>query len=322
MCLVLDFDCIDDWAGQLSVALEDHLHDGVVPALVGAAPEFIEDARDLLFKLTDKDAIIDATLTWMRSTQVIGYHGTRLTDAEVASVRDLGLLPLSASARRVRLSRALSAHPRWDEVADGLDAAIHAHGPGASVGQRENQVHLTLSRAGLTQGFNHYLTHGAEFDQRVADALLGVEGKDLLRRDGRPRIIHVAVPGNAALDAAHPFFDIEALRARGDVPNLVDDFLETWSYRLAYPDFQARTLEVDSGMVFHSVVPSDWLLRIETVADPILPSVETMPEEALGKADPVESKVKTLEDMSDEEIEQELAKIRAEQQVEGEQGDP
>ncbi len=133
----------------------------------------------------------------------------------------------------------------------------------------------------MTQSFNHYLTHGSEFDQRVAHELLGIEGTDLLRRDGRPRLIHVAVPGNAALDAAHPYFDIEDIRARGDVPNLVDDFLEAWSYRLAYPEFQARTLKRDSGMVFRSVVPSDWLLRIETVADPIMPSVETMPEEAV-----------------------------------------
>lgn len=310
---MLDFDCIDDWTQQLSVALEDHLHDGVVSALVGAAPEFIEDARDLLFELTDKDAIIDATLTWIRSTQVVGYHGTRLTDTEVASIQDLGLLPLKACARRDRLSRALSAHPRWNKVADNLDAAIQLYGPGASVGQRENRVYLTLSRAGLTQSFNRYLTHGSEFDQRVAQELLGIEGTDLLRHDGRPRLIHVAVPGNAALDAAHPFFDIEGIRARGDVPNLVDDFLKAWSYRLAHPNFQARTLKVDSGMVFHSVVPSDWLLRIETVADPIMPSVKTMPEKALGKAGSVGPDGKALEDMTDEEIEQELAEIRAKQ---------
>ena len=52
----------------------------------------------------------------------------------------------------------------------------------------------------------------------------------------------------------------------------------------------------------------------------------TIPEgavEALEKADSVEPKVKTLEDMSDEEIEQDLAKVRAElEQDEAEQGDP
>ena len=319
---MLDFDCIDDWAGQLTTALEDNLPDGVDSALMGAAPEFIEDARDLLFNLTDRDAIIDAMLTWMRSTQVIGYHGTRLTDAEVESVREHGLLPLSASARRVRLSRALSTHPRWNEVADGLDAVIHTHGPGASVGLRENQVHLTLSRAGLTQGFNHYLTHGAEFDQRVAHALLGTEGTEQLRRDGRPRLIHVAVPGNDALEAAHPFSDIETLRARGDLPNLIDYFLMAWSYRLAYPDFQARTLKVDSGMVFRSVVPSDWLLRIETVNDPIAPSVEATPDEASEKTGSVGPEGTATEGMSVEEIEQELAKVRAKlKEIEDERGD-
>ena len=52
----------------------------------------------------------------------------------------------------------------------------------------------------------------------------------------------------------------------------------------------------------------------------------TTPEgavEALEKADSVEPEVKALEAMSDEEIEQEFTKVRAEiEQVEAEQGDP
>ena len=52
----------------------------------------------------------------------------------------------------------------------------------------------------------------------------------------------------------------------------------------------------------------------------------TTPEgavEALEKADSVEPEVKALEAMSNEEIEQEFTKVRAEiEQVEAEQGDP
>lgn len=234
---------------------------------MSAAPGYIEDARDLLFDLTDRDAIIDATLGWIRSTKVAGHHGSRLTDAEVASVRADGLLPLKAEGRRDRLVRALSPHPRWGEVAGQLDPTIRALGQGGRAGRREDQVHLTLSRSGLTNGFNHYLTHGAEFDQHVAHALLGPEGKELLGRDGVPRVVQVAVPGVDALKAAHPIFGIEALRANGDVPNLVEDFLKAWSYRLAHPSFRARTLEVDCGMVFRSTVPSAWLVNIETLPD-------------------------------------------------------
>jgi hypothetical protein len=268
---VLDFDSIDDWGPCLSVALQRHLPKTISSTLSGAAPEFIEDALRLLFELTEKDSIIDAALAWVRSTQIVGYHGTRLTDAEVASIEQQGLLPLDANTRRTRLARVLSRHPRWADVANGLDAAIQALGEGGKAGQRENQIHLTLSRTGLIEDFNHYLNYGAEFDQHVAHALLGAEGKELLRLDGQPRVVHVAVPGDAALEAAHPSLTIEELRARGDVPNLIDAFLKSWSYRLASPDFQARKLQLDSGMDFRTVVPSEWFRRIETRPDSMNP---------------------------------------------------
>lgn len=128
-------------------------------------------------------------------------------------------------------------------------------------------MHLTLSKAGLTDRFNHYLTHGAEFDQRVAYALLGPNGKQLLARDGKPTVIQVAVPGSLALEAAHPHFGIDDMKARGDVPNLVNEFLEAWSYRLAYRGFQSRTLKIDCGMVFRSIVPPAWILSLETLTE-------------------------------------------------------
>ncbi len=264
---MLDFDSIDDWAHQLSAALKDHLPDAVDSILVEAAPEFVEDAQGLLFKLADRDAIIDATLTWIRGTHVVGYHGTRLTDPEVESVRELGLLPLKGSARRNRLARALSAHPRWSEVVDRLEAEIEAQGPGKIAGCRDNLVALTLSRAGLEKSFNHYLTHGAEFDYDVAFALLGDEGVNLLSQVGQPRVVSVAVPGKVALEAAHFSTGIEFVRGRGDVPNLVREFLKAWSFRLAHPEYQARSLMVDCGMAFDTVVPRDWLLGIDSLRE-------------------------------------------------------
>jgi hypothetical protein len=96
----------------------------------------------------------------------------------------------------------------------------------------------------------------------VAYELLGSEGKELLAHDGEPRVIQVAVPGNLALNAAHPYFSIDDLRAKGDVPNLVSEFLEAWSYRLAYPGFQSRTLKVDCGMLFFSTIPADWIVHL------------------------------------------------------------
>ena len=264
---MLDFDSIDDWAPELASALSRHVTDAVEQKLMAAEPELIEDACDLLFTLTDRDAIIDTTLTLIRSENIAAYHGSRLTDSEAASIQSFGLIPLKAEDRRQRLIRALSPHPKWREVVDQLDEVLQAHGRGPFAGNREDQAHLTLSKEGLTNRFNHYLTHGSEFDQHVAHKLLGPEGVELLAHDGKPRIIQVAVPGALALDAAHPIFNIDDVRAKGDVPNLVSEFLKAWSYRLAHQTFQSRTLKIDCGMRFSSIVPAQWIVSIETLAD-------------------------------------------------------
>jgi hypothetical protein len=65
-----------------------------------ANPRYIEDARDVVLGLGDKDKLVDATLDWIRSETVLAYHGTRLTVAELESVRARGLVPLQALARR------------------------------------------------------------------------------------------------------------------------------------------------------------------------------------------------------------------------------
>ena len=262
---MVDFDDIDGWSAELGSALQPCVSEATAGTLVAAAPELIEDARDLLFDLADRDAVIDKTLAWIRSTSLVGYHGSRLVDAEVASVRKEGLVPLRALERRDRLARALSLHPRWSEVEGQLDATLQAYGGSGVAGSREGQVHLTLSRSGLLNGFAHYLTHGAEFDQHVAHALLGPEGVELLATDGDPRVFRVVVRGDLALEAAHPIFSIYDLRRRGDVPNLVNAFLKSWSFRLAYPGFQSRTLRTDSGMVFRHVVPAAWVVGVETL---------------------------------------------------------
>ena len=261
---MLDFDNIDDWGSKLTDALRPYVSNSVEQTLVKAAPEYIyiEDVEDKLFELTDRDAIIDAVGGWLRSRNIAGYHGSRLTDAEFYSVKATGLIPLEAEARRDRLIKALSPSPRWPEVSGQLDAAIQAHGQGNHAGHREGQVHLTLSRAGLTQDFNHYLIYGSEYDQNVAKDLLGNEGMELLRRYGEPRVFQVAVPGAQALDAANRnFFD------REEVPNLLREFLKSWACRLVYPSFQSQTLKVDCGMVFRQTIPADWITGFDTLSE-------------------------------------------------------
>jgi hypothetical protein len=217
---VVDFDQIEGWSPQLKKALSAPVTDLTLSSIRRANPKYVEDARDLLFKLAGRDEVIDATLEWLRSSTIAGYHGTRLTDDELRSVWEKGLLPLDASARRARLVRALSKHANWNTAALRLDAVLKEHGPNNRAGHREGQAHLTLSRAGLVNSFNHYLTHGSEFDQYTAYALLGDDGAALLARNGKRRVVQFEVPGQEALNASHPHFSIEDLRARGNVPNI------------------------------------------------------------------------------------------------------
>lgn len=260
---MLDFDDNRSWTSPLAATLADLVSKAVIRRLVAATPEYVEDAFDLLLAYTDRRRVLDSAVGWIRSATVAGYHGTRLIDAEMDSIRDRGLVPLDSNARRARLVRALSPHPQWNQVAHRLDCALHKHGPGAKAGRREGQVHLTVSRSGLVNGFDHYLTHGSEFDQHVAHYLLGSEGKELLRRDGHARVLRLAVPGDLALDAANRFFTVDERLSRGEVPNLVCEFLTAWSYWLAHSDFDCATLKLDCGMVFDSILPPSWILDVE-----------------------------------------------------------
>src|SRR5262245_44039756 len=150
---MLDFDDVDAWAPKLGDRLITLVPSSVRAKIAAVRPRYIEDARDLLFQSCERDPIIDLMLSWLSASTIAGYHGTRLGSAEVASIRANGLLPLKGRDRRERLSRALSTHRRWREVAGDLDAAVHAHGEGSREGRREGQAHLTLSRSGLTKGF-------------------------------------------------------------------------------------------------------------------------------------------------------------------------
>ncbi|MCU1264557.1 MAG: hypothetical protein JWM21_875 [Acidobacteria bacterium] len=134
---MVDFDDIDNWGRALSAVLRVHLPDSVGVMLQTAATEYVEDACDLLFDVTDRDAIIDATLTLIRSTKIAAYHGSRLVDEEIAAIRAEGLIPLNAESRRHRLIRALSPHPTWNNVAGQLDATINDHGAGSAADRRE-----------------------------------------------------------------------------------------------------------------------------------------------------------------------------------------
>lgn len=264
---MIQFDDIDEWAPDLSSALALIVSESVRQRLIRAELQYIEDAREFVLAESGRDTLIDAVLRWLESRDIVCYHGTRLTEGELESVQSLGLVPLVAAARRDRLARALSRHPMWQQASDRLPSVLASYGPGGVSGVREGQVHLTLSRAGLTESFNHYLIRGSEFDQRVAAELLGDDGRALLASDGHARVIQVAVPGRIAILAAHPFFPVDTMRDRGEIPNLVAEFLASWSFKQAHPAFQSKALRMDCGLFFREAIPAEWIVGIETVPD-------------------------------------------------------
>lgn len=272
----LDFDSIDAWFPLLTSVLGPLLPPDISRRLAMAAPEFIEDACDLVFQLADRNQIIEAVTHWLQSSQLLAYHGTRLTDEEVLNVTTEGLKVLTVEDRRDRIVRSLSTHDKWTAIAGRLDSVLRAHGSGSAAGSREGSVHLTVSHSGLTSSSNHYLTHGAEVDQHIAFALLRDEGISRLQQDGKPRIVVVRVSGDIAVKAANRYFTFEELRARRSTPNLVKDFLNSWSFRLAHPEFQSRSLGLDSGLVFDRSIPAAWICRIDTLSDKALKTKRKM----------------------------------------------
>ena len=260
---MLDYDSIDDWSPRLEQALTEVVPLAIRQTIAASNPEFIEDAMDTLLQRAERETVIRCTLAWICAQEVVAYHGTRLNSAEAQSIQSTGLKPLLPQQRRQRLERALSKHRDWRADTDLLDQTIRAHSGTGKSGRREGQVHLTLSRAGLTDGFNHYLTHGSEFDQQIAHALHGQEGIDLLAADGNPTLVTVSVPGHIALLGSHRYHTPEQMIQRGDVPNLVRQLLEAWSFRLANPTYQTTRRKLDCGIWFEAAVPPEWISSVQ-----------------------------------------------------------
>lgn len=254
-----DFDRIDLWGPELTLVLDGLVPSDVRQTVARSAPEYIEDARDRLFGLSDQHAITSAIAAWLRERPVAGYHGSRLTPEELAGIERDGLRPLRVEDRRSRLVRALGGHAEWPQLRQQLDEALALHGAGERSGRREGQVHLTVSKAGLVRSFNHYLTHGAEVDQHIAQYLLGEAGVALLAQDGEPTLIRFFVPGAIALDACNPYASLS------DSINLVADIIPEWAYWLAAPIRASECIYADCGMMFRSSVPAAWIASHEIV---------------------------------------------------------
>lgn len=259
---MFDFDDIGTWGPLLSAHLSDLVSLNTGATILARQPEYIEDAADILFSdiCPDRAALVTAVCNWVMSQTVAAYHGSRLEDTEIEDIKARGLLALNPDDRKDRLRRKLGHHPRWPEAAVRLDSVIHDLGEQHRAGKRAGQSHATLSRGGLMKGFNHYLTHGSEFDQHAARELLGDDGRELLAKYGRPALITLAVPGTRAFEAANRYLVLVR-----DMPNVIREVIKVWAYWLAYPEFSVSRLKIDCGFIFDHDVPVRWIVSVEHV---------------------------------------------------------
>lgn len=264
---MIDYDHFHEWEPGLRAALAQCIKPRILDALSQQAFEYSDEALDWLYVQGDRDSIINTTLAWLRSNSLLVSHGTRLTDDEVASVRRYGLLPLDASARRDRLLSVLDQSTDCEEAKSRIDAVLRRFGQYNHAGTREGQVHLTLSKASLVSQFNHYLTHGSEFDQNVIRDLCGDRGRDLLRRFAEPRVVRVKLSGQMALKGAHPIYSLSSMIGSGETPNLVREFLQVWAYLHSKLDSVPTHFLADSGIYFSEPIKTQYIHDIETLSD-------------------------------------------------------
>lgn len=262
---MIDFDEIDTWWNDLSLLLGSNVTEEIKEKLKKSNAEYIEDVVNILFCLADREKIIELTKNWLMKNTIVAYHGSRLSDEEILSIKREGIIPLNGEDRIKRISRVLSKDPSWMNMKDKLTESIHAHTKQFIAGKREGQVHATLSRAGLINEFNHYLEYGSEFDQRVVVHLIGKRGLDLLKQDGSPVLIQLAIPGNIALSAAHPFFPMEMIKAKNEIQNIVKEFITAWAYKIKNKTYQSKTANIDCGMVFFDKISPSWIIDMTVI---------------------------------------------------------
>lgn len=249
---IFDFDQIDEWAPRLSKALGDLVPATLRLEMASRQIEWFEDALDAILEQIDRRLLVDTTRSWLIGQEIAAYHGSRLSPEEIASVLTHGLLALEPCSRVGQLKARLSRHPDWPSASPRFEASVADHADGA-FGRRQGQAHLTVSRGGLLQSFNHYLVEGSEFDQAVAVDLLGKDARVLLQSGRSPVVFRVHVPGARALEVS------ERWLPAGETPGLVRETLRFWAYWLHDPALDPATQHVDFGLMFYEPIPATWI---------------------------------------------------------------
>lgn len=179
-----------------------------------------------------------------------------------------GLRPLIAGDREKRLREILERHSNWNSIKNKLCEILENVGPKEKQGRREGQVHFSLSRSGLVNGFDHYLTHGSEFDQHVVRLLFGDQsGLQLLNSETVPFLVHVCFSGEELIQGAHPHFSYSDILGMGEIPGIARTFLNPWAFKAANPSFDIEKLRTDCCMTQRVAILPERISNIETLSD-------------------------------------------------------
>lgn len=162
--MMIHFDNFETWKESFGDLVIGLVGEEALKSLTSSDFEYVEDAGDFLINHSDIMTVSIEIAAWLRANDFCVFHGTRLLPDEILAVQLKGLRPLVATDREQRLRKILERHPKWHSVEDRLLEVLEDVGPKEMQGRRQGQVHFSLSRSGLVNGFDHYLTHGSEFD--------------------------------------------------------------------------------------------------------------------------------------------------------------
>ena len=261
---VIDYDQIDEWGPWIGVMVAEIASSEIGKAILESEPVYLEDAGAFLCDRIGRGRLIEHLAMRLAPYAVRMYHGTRVTDAELESIRTEGLKPLKLVDRKPALAAIFGEHPKWAEAKPHFEAVLHKFGPGEGAGPREdNCVHFCFSRTGLVRGCNHYLTHGAEVDRHIVHHLFGDEiALDLLRTHRRAKLVTFLSPFPKAAQAANPWgFPSE------DLPSLLGMLINAWGYRQAHPAFTVVSQRDCTAARFEGPILASQIERIVDVDD-------------------------------------------------------
>lgn len=247
-----DLDCVEIWGPALTHELLRSEASAVGERLravgLGDGEARFEEA---LFSILPERDFVRSVERWIAKHTVAAYHGSRLDESELQSIKRDGLKILSTTDRRETLVKKFDKHPSWPSVSPKLNDVLARLGPGHAAGVRNGRVYATMSRTHLLE-CHDVVQEGSEFDRHAAYRLFG-KGASLLPPHGRSTVVVIGVPGEIALNAAN--------RPPADpgLPHLIRELAHVWSSWLAAPEHLVSTT---CDLEFDRDVPADWITEI------------------------------------------------------------